>query len=61
MVALGRQLVCDGIGVFDSSLRFFRFEVLDQSRDVLRPELLEESVEARGERWVFEDGVEVVD
>jgi hypothetical protein len=57
MLALGRQLVCDGIGVLDGRLRLFRFEVLVESRDVLGPELLEESVEARGERRVFEDGV----
>lgn len=61
MVAIGRQLVRDGIGVFNGCLRFFRFEVLGQSRDVLGPELLEEGVEARGQGWIFENGVEVVD
>jgi hypothetical protein len=57
MFALGRQLVCDGIGVLDGCLRFLCFEVLVESRDVLGPELLEEGVKARGERRVFEDGV----
>jgi hypothetical protein len=57
MVAFGRQLVCDSVGIFDGCLRLFRFEVLGQSRDVLGPELLEEGMEALRERRVFEDGV----